>query len=411
METDRKGEAKDKMSSMKDAISSAKESLSNAKKKLDEDNPPTPDDEAKSLFDSLSESFRTPEAWERGNQFTTQDPNTPAPQTLKVERFEKKSPETRGFLGVAGMQDLKKELSESFINPLKFKFFIQKLKQQTPIGNTPDEKTKVMLQMYEKYEKFGVSIPTGLLFYGPPWTGKTFLTKKLAEELEAGIIIKSVGEFGSSYMHQTSKNIKEFFAQAKETSKDGPIILFLDEIDSLVSKRTNQVDANKAEEVSQFLQEINNLKEAQNLILIGATNRPDHLDSAILRTGRFDKKIYLWPPDFEARKELFQIHIEKTWRPHDPLDYDELAKLTDGYVSADIEGICNEAARDASRSILDVMTQMQKDFASQSLEEIQSNLHSSVINMEILKQAILDTTSSLKMVDMSIYDSWLESIE
>jgi transitional endoplasmic reticulum ATPase len=85
-------------------------------------------------------------------------------------------------------------------------------------------------------------------------------------------------------MHQTSKNIRDFFAQAKSLSNKEPIILFLDEIDSLVSKRTDKVDSNKAEEISQFLQEINALKEAPNLILVGATNRPDHLDSAIMRS-------------------------------------------------------------------------------------------------------------------------------
>jgi SpoVK/Ycf46/Vps4 family AAA+-type ATPase len=94
------------------------------------------------------------------------------------------------------------------------------------------------------------------------------------------------------------------------------MILFLDEIDSLVSKRGDKVDANKAEEVSQFLQEFNGLDEAPNLIVIAATNRPDHLDSALLRSGRLDKKFYIGAPDFEARKELFEICISKQGRPH-----------------------------------------------------------------------------------------------
>jgi transitional endoplasmic reticulum ATPase len=96
-----------------------------------------------------------------------------------------------------------------------------------------------------------------------------------------------------------------------------------------VSKRTTNVDANKAEEVSQFLQEFNALETAPNLIVIAATNRPDHLDSAILRSGRLDKKIYLGPPDAVARKALFQMYIEKAGRPHEALDYDELARLTE----------------------------------------------------------------------------------
>lgn len=168
-----------------------------------------------------------------------------------------------------------------------------------------------------------------MLLYGPPGTGKTFITKKLAEELGCGFISKNMGEFGSSYLHQTTKNIKDFFAGAKQAAENEPIILFLDEIDSLVSARTDRVDANKAEEISQFLQEFNALETAPNLIVIAATNRPDHLDPAILRSGRLDKKIYLGPPDEVARRELFKMYIEKAGRPSEKLDYDELAKLTD----------------------------------------------------------------------------------
>ncbi len=160
---------------------------------------------------------------------------------------------------------------------------------------------------------------------------------------------QNMGEFGSSYLHQTTKNIKDFFDGVKKIAENEPIILFLDEIDSLLSARTNNVDSNKAEEVSQFLQEFNALEEAKNLIVIAATNRPDHLDSAILRSGRLDKKIYIGPPDETAREELFHMYIEKIGRPHEKLDYHELAILTTNYVSADIEAICDEVARDASK--------------------------------------------------------------
>jgi len=164
-----------------------------------------------------------------------------------------------------------------------------------------------------------------------------------------------MGEFGSSYLHQTTQNIRDFFTQAKKASEKEPIILFLDEIDALVSARTDRVDANKAEEVSQFLQEFNALEDAKNLIVITATNRPDHLDSALLRSGRLDKKLYIGPPDLTARKELFRMYIEKFDRPHAKLDYEELGVLTDGYVSADIEMMCDEAARDASQRLLDLV--------------------------------------------------------
>lgn len=410
MTTDYKQKAWESIETMKTGIKKASKSLKDSTKKLKESQETVP--QASSIFDQFNTQFNTPEAREAAENYKWTQMWVEAKDgvELNIQYFEKKNPATWGFLWIAGMKDLKQELQESFVNPLKFKFFIEKLKNESQNGER-DVKTKVFLDLYEKYEKFWVWIPTWIMLYWPPGTGKTFITKKLAEELEAGIIIKTVWEFGSSYMHQTSKNIREFFAKAKKASEKWPLILFLDEIDSLVSKRTDRVDSNKAEEISQFLQEINDLKNAPNLILVWATNRPDHLDSAIMRSGRFDKKVYIGPPDFEARKELFQIFIEKSNRPHEKLEYDELATLTDWYVSADIEAICNEAARDASKSLLDIMHTLQKDLEKKDFTDLETEIHNNVINMDLLKQAIKDTTSSLKMVDMRVYNDWLESLE
>ena len=164
------------------------------------------------------------------------------------------------------------------------------------------------------------------------------------------------------------------------------------------------MDANKAEEVSQFLQEFNELEKAPNLIVIAATNRPDHLDPAILRSGRLDKKIYLGPPDASARKALFRMYIEKAGRPSEKLDYDELSLLTDGYVSADIEAICDEVARDASRDLLELIDE------AESGKLTETDLTGHMITMDSLRYTINETPSSLKMVDMSVYMSWLEKI-
>lgn len=364
---------------------------------------------ASSITDSFKDAFTTPEAIEAWENYvpsnkpyinkTAEDKDEKA-SPINIEYFEMKNPDTWGFNGVAWMQELKDNLRENFIKPLKFKFLVEKLEKEKA---ETTEKEKMFKQIHEAYKKFNVWIPTGMLFYGPPWTGKTFITKKLAQELWAGLIKKSVWEFGSSYIHATSKNIRDFFAQAKEASEKWPTILFLDEIDSLVSKRTDNVDANKAEEVSQFLQEFNALDEAPNLIVIAATNRPDHLDSAILRSGRLDKKIYIWAPDFEARKELFQIFIEKEKKPHKDLDYEHLAKLTDTYVAADIEAICDEVARDASQSILDLANNIDNIDPS----KLKEKLENSVINMTLLEKAISETTPSTKFVDMSVFDEWL----
>lgn len=172
-----------------------------------------------------------------------------------------------------------------------------------------------------------------------------------------------------------------------------------------MSARTNNVDANKAEEVSQFLQEFNGLESAPNLIVIAATNRPDHLDSAILRSGRLDKKIYLGPPDAVARKALFQMYIERAGRPSTGLDYNELAHLTDGYVSADIEAICDEVARDASRDLLELIDEAEDGTLTDA------DLAGYTITMKSIKETLAETPSSLRMVDMSVYTSWLEKMK
>lgn len=325
--------------------------------------------------------------------------------SIQIERFTKKNPETWGFAWVAGMDDLKKTLMEWFISPLRFSFLVNWFAKENPQNAIiPDTTQKLYQELHEAYQKFQINIPTGLLLYGPPGTGKTFITHKLAEELGAGLIKKSVGDFGSSLIHKTTQNIQDFFAHAKKASESEPIILFLDEIDALVSERSEITQDYKAEEMAQFLQEFNSLGDAKNLIIVAATNRPDHLDAAILRSGRFDKKIFVGPPDHDARKELFKLYIERMNRPCDILDYDILAKMTDWYVPADIELICEEVARDASQSILDSVFDISD--GQFDTTKIRNTLQNQKITMTLLEKAIQETTPSLRFADLSIYDIW-----
>ena len=365
---------------------------------------------------NFKEIFDTPEVriswnninlWNTEQKFSKSSDEEKSEMKVKVEYFENKNPKTFGFAWIAGLEDLKQELKESFINPLKFKFLVEKLEWEKELW----EKEELYKKLHWAYEKLKVSIPTGLLMYGPPGTGKTFLTKKLAQELWAWFISKSMWELWSSYMHQTTQNIKALFDSAKKASEKWPIILFLDEIDSLVSSRTDRVDANKAEEVSQFLQEFNKLaEEAPNLIVIAATNRPDHLDSALLRSGRLDKKIYLWVADFETRKSLFKVFIEKFDRPHSNIDYNKLSELTEGYVAADIENIVKEASRDASQWILDIVNILDNSWEKVDFAKINKDLEKHILTQKLLEQAIKDTTSSVKMIDMSVYEKWKEKV-
>jgi len=376
---------------------------------------------------AFHETFATPESIDAWNNISTHSSDTSWKSAknawddearkliVEPEYFVMKNPDTWGFKWVAGMQKLKEELTDGFIKPLQFLFLVRNLKEkydlmsETEIDTKEEKKEKMLVDLYASYEAFQVWIPTGMLLYWPPGTGKTFITKKLAQELWAGLITKSVWEFGSSYLHETSKNIREFFAAAKLASEKWPIILFLDEIDSLVSKRDNKVDANKAEEVSQFLQEFNKLEEAPNLIVIAATNRPDHLDSAILRSGRLDKKYYIWAPDTEARKELFEIFIAKQKRPHWKLNYSKLAEFTDGYVAADIEAIVEEASRDASKNIIELAEKIQAHDGD--ISDFKDALQNHEITQWLLEIAISETTPSLKMVDMSVFENWEKTID
>lgn len=223
----------------------------------------------------------------------------------------------RGFDCVAGMNKLKNTLYNDVIEPL-----------QNP----------------EKFKKFKLSIPNGILLYGPPGCGKTFIVRKLAEELGYNFIELNPSSVSTPYIHGAVGNIGKVFEMAK---LQAPSILFIDEIEGLVPKReelSSSADI-KREEINEFLLQLNNAGE-NNILVVGATNRPHLIDSAILRSGRMDKRIYVSAPDFEARKEMFKICL--AGRPFSKnIDYEKLATLTENYVSSDITLIVTQAARNA----------------------------------------------------------------
>lgn len=226
--------------------------------------------------------------------------------------------EYRGFAAVAGMDELKQMLIDEVINPLR----------------NP-----------EKFKKFNVSIPNGILLYGPPGCGKTFIVRKLSEELDYNFFEISHSDVASPYIHGTVEKIGQVFEAAKRAA---PAIVFIDELSGLVPDREFVTSSNgsKEEEVNQFLMELNDAAD-HNILVVGATNFIDKIDKAILRPGRIDKKILVSPPDHAARKELFKISLRN--RPHEEsISFAKLADLTDGYTSSDIvEGIVENVARRA----------------------------------------------------------------
>ena len=222
----------------------------------------------------------------------------------------------RGFDCIAGMQKLKETLIAEVINPIR----------------DP-----------ERFKKFKVSIPNGIILYGPPGCGKTFIVRKLAEELGYNFIEVKHSDLATPYIHGAVGNIGKVFANAKDSA---PSILFFDEISGLVPNRKNLMDggSHKEEEIDEFLMQLNDAAD-NRILVVGATNFIDAIDPAILRPGRIDKKIYVSPPDFEARKELFKLGL--SGRPYDKnIDFEKLANKTEGYSCADIiEGVIEGSAR------------------------------------------------------------------
>jgi len=244
----------------------------------------------------------------------------------------------KGFDSIAGMHDLKQLLIAEVINPLK----------------NP-----------EKFKKFKVSIPNGIVLYGPPGCGKSFIVRKLAEELEYNYVEVKGSDLATPFIHGSVGNIGKVFDMAKQNA---PTILCFNEISALVPDRKNSYDSSshKEEETSEFLTQLEEAAD-NNVLVIGTTNFLERIDEAVMRSGRFDKKIYVSPPDLEARKEIFKLAL--SGRPYDKsMDFDKLASLTKDYSSADIvEGIVETASRIAANQ--------DKDFIDQSLieEEIKKN--------------------------------------
>jgi transitional endoplasmic reticulum ATPase len=272
-----------------------------------------------------------------------------------IEKVKKDLTSHIWFEAIAGMHHLKDLFMQEVIEPLK----------------NP-----------EKYKKYKLSIPNGVLFFWPPWCGKTFMSRKLAEEIGYNFYEIKHSDIASPYIHGSTGKIWEVFSAAKENS---PSIVFFDEISGLVPKREN-IDAtssHKEEEVNEFLMQLNDASK-NNILVIGATNYPDRIDTAIMRSGRMDKRIYIWPPDYEARIDLFKMYLKS--RPIEEIDYEKLATMTEQYVSADIQVMCDNFARKA----------LAKD---------------SLITMKICKSVIQWFKPSLTQEQIDYYNSFIDDYQ
>ena len=270
----------------------------------------------------------------------------PEEKVTKIQPKENKK--GKGFSAIAGMQELKNTIQLDVIDALNEK---------------------------EKYAEYGLTIPNGMLLYGPPGCGKTFFAEKMAEEIGFNFYQIKPSDIQSKFVNASQENIKNLFDEAKQNA---PSIIFIDELDALVPNRdTSNISHMNTSAVNEFLAQMNNCGDA-GIFIVGATNRPNAIDPAILRSGRLDKHIYLPPPDFEARKLMFELYLKK--RPTEiGLNYDELAKATENYVSSDIKFLCDEASRKALKDNLRitkliVLETVKNNKPSVSLQELNSYL-------------------------------------
>jgi len=233
---------------------------------------------------------------------------------------------------VGGLERAKQELKEAIEWPLK----------------TP-----------EVFKRMGVRPPRGILLYGPSGTGKTMLAKAVATESEANFISVKGPEVFSKWVGESEKHVREIFKKARQVS---PCIIFFDELDAIAPRRGGADDSRVGERVvNQMLTEIDGLEEMSDVVVIAATNRPELLDSALLRPGRFDRHILTVPPDFKTRLEIFKIHTNGMPLTKD-VDLEELAKRTEYFSGADIEAICREAAMLALRESIKAKQVTMKHF-------------------------------------------------
>jgi transitional endoplasmic reticulum ATPase len=225
------------------------------------------------------------------------------------------------------------------------------------------------------FERMGIKPPRGILLYGPPGTGKTLLAKAVANESGANFLSVKGPEVLSKWVGESEKAVREIFKKAKQSS---PSIVFLDEIDSIAPRRGAYEGSHVTESiVNQLLTSIDGMEGMEGVVVIAATNRPDIIDPGLLRAGRFDRLIKVSAPDEGARLSILKVHTEKMPLGKD-VDLNELAKLTKGYVGADLESLCREAAIIALREDRKARV-VNKNHFEEALRSVRSSVTEDVI--------------------------------
>ena len=301
-------------------------------------------------------------SYERNNKFNEEDLKEPdetneskrsshEPQ-LKVSISVKSG---EGLKAVAGMEDLKRRLRRDFVDIIAHK---------------------------ELAKEFSI-MPPNMLFYGPPGTGKTYLSMRLAEECGLEFCSIKPSDLGSIWIHGTQTLIKELFQKAEEKAQKNKrgCLLLIDEFDALCGKRDTPGKENQADEVAEWLTQLNDCVE-KNVYVIGTTNCLDKIDKAVIRHGRIDQVVYVGMPDMECRKQLFDIELTK--RPcEENIDTEALARLTSGFTSSDISYMVKETAIHAFEASLKTDDEHTVKISEDMLKEVVSSTRPSVTPDEV----------------------------
>ena len=220
----------------------------------------------------------------------------------------------------------------------------------------------------EKFEKFGMSPSKGVLFYGPPGCGKTLLAKAVANECQANFISVKGPELLTMWFGESEANVRDVFEKARQAA---PCVLFFDELDSIAQQRGgSQGDGGGAADrvMNQLLTEMDGVGSKKNVFIIGATNRPDIIDTALMRPGRLDQLIYIPMPDFESRLSILRATLRKSPVSKD-VDLNYLASQTDKFTGADLTEICQSACKMAIREEIERDIERQRMKETEGMEE------------------------------------------
>jgi transitional endoplasmic reticulum ATPase len=252
------------------------------------------------------------------------------------------------------------------------------------------------LEYPEKFERLGIKPPKGVLLYGPPGCGKTLLAKAVATEAEANFITIKGPEVYSKWVGESEKAIREVFRKARQAA---PCVIFLDEIETIVPRKDILDDSSGVTHrvASQLLAEMDGIEELRDVIVIGATNRPDLMDPAILRPGRFDRLIYVPPPDEKSRLQILKIYTQKMPLAED-VSLEKIASMTEGYSGADLESLCREAGMAVLRRDRDAAYVTWADF-QEALKIVKPSISPSMLKeYERISETLRTTERPLTMI-------------